>query len=485
VAERVRADSVSFAKLASETGPTVAKLASETGPTVAKLASETEVTVAKLASETGPGFPNGPAFTNGSAYPRLNGDHRDERAGAESLAAATAAVVLSRWNGTNGSRHAAPHHGYPPARGSAPVSPAPHAAAPEPDWRAGLAAAFEAAPQWTEPAPSDWGEPAPSDWAEPAGSRWALLDQPPTPPGPEGVLPQRVPAEPDVPDVPLYPGDPLADPGSAPLADRQELSRIATYLRYDDTEEATKPREGFDVAAILTAVRDVPDVQDAQLRWDARGGHILRLELAETADPGEVSRAVVRLLKERMGLAAEPNGRVGPAVDADRHRGTRLHRPYVTSAGSRPTTTAPRPRGVVVGGSERAVLDHVQVTTLGLEATVEVRLALAGGRYAVATESGPAVDAYLLRLAANAAANAVDQLLIDPVTRQERGRCYVEHAAMVLFGSCEVANVVVLLVCAGVAEQLAGAAIVAGDPRHAIVRATLAALNRRLQALLD
>jgi hypothetical protein len=437
---------------------------------------------AKPAGETGL------SLADESGFAQLSAEQRNGRPGEVSLAAATAALVLSRWNGTNGSRHAPPPtvQRYAPARGSAPVSPAPRTPPPpEPAPRADLDEALAAAPSdWVQPAAP---EPA-SDWSELAGSRWSLLE-PPAPLPPEVMLPQRIPAEPDVPNVLLSPGDPLADPGSAPLADRQDLSRIATYLRYDETEEASKPREGFDVAAILAAVRDVPDVQDAQLRWDARGGHILRVELAESADPSEVSRAVVRLLKERMGLAAEPNGRVGQALDDahDRHRGTRLHRPYVTSGAGRASAAAPvipRPRGVVVNGGERVVLDHVQVTTLGLEATVEVRLALAGGGYAAASESGPAVDAYVLRLAANAAANAVDQLLVDPVTRQERGRCYVEHAAVVLFGSCEVANVVVLLVCAGVAEQLAGAAIVAGDPRHAIVRATLAALNRRLQALL-
>jgi hypothetical protein len=51
-------------------------------------------------------------------------------------------------------------------------------------------------------------------------------------------------------------------------------------------------------------------------------------------------------------------------------------------------------------------------------------------------------------------------------------------------GGCEVAVVVVLLVCDGWVEQLAGSALVSGDPRQAVVRATLAAVNRRLTALL-
>jgi len=309
-------------------------------------------------------------------------------------------------------------------------------------------------------------------------------------------LPQRVPSEPDVPDVLLAPNDPLADPGSAPLANRTELSRIATYLRYDDADETGERREGFDVASILTAVRDVPDVADAHLRWSPNGVHVLRLELADGADPSEVSRAVVRLLKEQMGLAAEPNA--PPYADEGLERtggGTepsRLHRPYVTDhsrsarpVSSFPTDAPPRPRRPSSPSQpNRVIIDHVQVTTLGLEATVDVRLAVAEGGFATGSESGPAVDAYLLRLAATAAVNAVDQLLVDPRTGQERGRCFIEHAAVVPFGNCEVATVVLLLVCAGVPEQLAGAAIVSGDPRHAVVRAALAALNRRLESLL-
>ena len=129
------------------------------------------------------------------------------------------------------------------------------------------------------------------------------------------------------------------------------------------------------------------------------------------------------------------------------------------------------------------VLDHVQVSTFGLEATVEVRLA-AGEQLATGMASGPAVDGYVLRLCAVSAAVAIDELLRASDRVTEMGRCFVEHAAVVPFGSCEVATVVVLLVCDGWVEQLAGSALVAGDPRQAVVRATLAAVNRRLEALL-
>jgi hypothetical protein len=119
-----------------------------------------------------------------------------------------------------------------------------------------------------------------------------------------------------------------------------------------------------------------------------------------------------------------------------------------------------------------------------LDATVEVRLA-AGRHRATGLASGPAVDGYVLRLCATAAASAVDELLHASERVVDRGRCFVEHAAVVPLGGCEVAVVVVLLVCGGWVEQLAGSALVAGDPRQAVVRATLAAVNRRLEALLS
>jgi len=134
----------------------------------------------------------------------------------------------------------------------------------------------------------------------------------------------------------------------------------------------------------------------------------------------------------------------------------------------------------------RVVVDHVQVTSLGTDATVEVRLLLSrDGKTvgtAVGTGQGPAVDAYLLRLAATSAGNAVDELLAGGGDR--RARCFVEHVTVVPFGVVEVAIVVLLLSYDGHTEQLAGSAIVAGDPRQAVVRATLAALNRRLESLL-
>ena len=162
---------------------------------------------------------------------------------------------------------------------------------------------------------------------------------------------------------------------------------------------------------------------------------------------------------------------------------------------SPPVPTSERPRSRIepvparplIPGDQpgpRVVIESVQVNTFGLEATVEVRLVV-GEQVAAGVSTGPAVDGYLLRLCAMATASAVDELLALSDHADGPARCFVEHAASVPFGASEVAVVVLLLSCGGWVEQLAGSAMVVGDDRHAMVRATLAAVNRRLEALLS
>jgi hypothetical protein len=310
---------------------------------------------------------------------------------------------------------------------------------------------------------------------------------------PVALLPRRTPQVPDVPEFALFANDPLLDPSTQP-ADGTDLTRIADYLSSTDVLTEYKP-DGFDFADVLEAVKGVRDVRDAHLRWNSGAGHTLRIEFTDDADEAEVTRTVVRLLREKMGLAAGPSIEE-PTLD----RPTPRPRSSVVASASVPvrppaastpavklTRENPLPRPSDVDTAlPRVVVDHVQVTTLGTDATVEVRLLLSrGGRSvgaAVGTGQGPAVDAYLLRLAATSAGNAVDELLAGGGDR--RGRCFVEHVTVVPFGVVEVAIVVLLLAYDGHTEQLAGSAIVSGDPRQAVVRATLAALNRRLESLL-
>jgi hypothetical protein len=390
------------------------------------------------------------------------------------------------------------------------------------------------------------------------------------------ALPQRVPAQPDVPTVP-------EPPSVEPSAETPALARIATHLRRGDVLSSQDRQEGFDVNAILAAVREVDGVRGASLRSTPAGAHSLRLDLAEGADPAEVSRQVARLLQDRMGLDAAMQGAdVGPAalppvtlppvntpplsafvpsqaglsgrasvsnVGSALTPGEDLRRlPTAPQAGrtsvteERPTSApvSPSPAGSAVppsvisappapsaaplasagllsadgtpsadgtrGAAEpepgevpcgpprplnvgehpgpRVMIESVRVDTFGAEATVEVRLGVEG-RTGSGAATGPAVDDYLMRLCAEATAQAVDELLAGIDHVEGPARCFIEHAAAVPFGAMKVAVVVMLLSCGGWVDKLAGSAVVTGDDRHAMVRATLAAVNRRLEALLS
>jgi hypothetical protein len=376
------------------------------------------------------------------------------------------------------------------------------------------------------------------------------------------TLPQRIPSEPDVPPVVDNHGAALT--GSlldqdATAGDGSPLARIASYLRHErDTAAAGGREDEFNISAVMTAVRDVPGVNDAVLRTSPGGVHTLRLELADGADAGMVSRAVARLINERLGLNAERTepasaspapadgaeplalasaepadsrddepytwtedsgaqpmpitsltrpglGLVGPTDDRTRRRQamaalrartggeSRVNANEARSASARAAVRQVLPAGGSEAPLSRVIVDEVQLTTLGVDATVEVRL-VAGARRTVGVASGPAVDGYMVRLAAVAAAAAIDELLAYGADAAARARCFVEHAGIISFGSCEVAVVVLWLSESQQPtmnremphiEQLAGSAVVGGgDPRQAVVRATLAAMNRRLEALL-
>jgi hypothetical protein len=286
------------------------------------------------------------------------------------------------------------------------------------------------------------------------------------------------------------------------------------------------------VDAVLEAVQRVPGVREAKLRTNPDGGHNLRLELADGADAAQVSRKVTQLLQEQMGLSASPRevsatdlpqaGGAPAAAAPETGRGRRRTQgraesmargrahveaparepapareqvpsaaptafPATPSPGGHAERAVPTPGPLIPRGrpGPRVLIDQVQVSTYGLDATVEVRLT-AGPRRAVGLSSGPAVDSYLLRLTADAAVKAINQMLRAEMGASEpRGQVYLEQAAVVPLGSCDIAVVVVYLACGGWVEQLAGSAMVTGDARQSVVRATLAAMNRRLEALLS
>lgn len=224
----------------------------------------------------------------------------------------------------------------------------------------------------------------------------------------------------------------------------QEI-RPPAYQPPEITTGETVDRED---EAVLVAVRELAGVNDAELYTDPTGTRRLRLDLDSAADPDIVSASAARLLADRLGVRAQPR--------------------------TTQSFSFPRPPA---GLTSRAVVEQVAVATAGFETAVEVALNVDGQR-AIGRAAGPAVDWHVLRTAADATVDAVAGLI------GERGRAVVEHASVVPAGALRVAVVVVLLLTEAGAEQLAGAAPVAGDSRQAMVHATMSALNRRLEVLL-
>ncbi|MEV4349410.1 hypothetical protein AB0J83_33545, partial [Actinoplanes sp. NPDC049596] len=209
---------------------------------------------------------------------------------------AAPAARRPEWGGESASepaRHAlnTPAQGVPRIER---VTPRPEAAAeePEPTRPAYDPSSYPRRLSYDSPAPAPYEPPAYEPYSG-FQSRSSDLDS--------RGLPQRVPAQPDVPQVPE---PPLVEP----TAETPALARIATHLRRGDVLPVEERQEGFDVRAILAAVREVEGVRDASLRSTPAGAHSLRLDLAEGADPAEVSRQVARLLQDRMGLDAAMQG---------------------------------------------------------------------------------------------------------------------------------------------------------------------------------
>ncbi|MFI5956531.1 hypothetical protein [Cryptosporangium sp. NPDC051539] len=208
------------------------------------------------------------------------------------------------------------------------------------------------------------------------------------------------------------------------------------------------------VAALLEAVRAVIGVRAAELRTSADGDRTLHLELVEGADETAVAWSVTRILDERLG------------VEVDQTRSVLVD------------DSVDETRSVPLDGPQRRVhLERLQVVTGGLDVRVDVALATAGARV-VGSASGPAVERTVLRTVAGATLNAVDALL------EGRARCGLDQAELTDIGSDKLAIAVVTLLTPGQVDRLAGAALVRGDARQAMVRAVLSALNRRFESLV-
>lgn len=213
-----------------------------------------------------------------------------------------------------------------------------------------------------------------------------------------------------------------------------------------------------DASDIVAAVLRLPGVGSADLESDGEG-FAVHVGLVAGADGDAVAHAVTRTLHEHLGHDAPP---------------ARVH---VLDEEPGGPADAPRPT-VPVQASVRPSIVRFDVATTALDHTVTVVLtsrtrAATGDARGVATASG------LRRAAATATLRALERLLRESV------RIELEQVERTSPGEDGTVVVVLTMLSARGTEQLTGAAVIRDDEPRAVVRATLDALNRRLEQLLS
>ncbi|MDQ1614450.1 MAG: hypothetical protein QOJ60_389 [Actinomycetota bacterium] len=236
---------------------------------------------------------------------------------------------------------------------------------------------------------------------------------------------------------------------------------------------------------LVTALLALDGVADAAVEGEGGDPGTLRLQLDPGADEVAVATAVNRLLRSRFGLA----------VDADRVRVLEESAPArpagptpvvpngATNAPAAAAVPAPAPEpvrelpDVRVAAPGRLSIQRVQLVSAGLGVVVTVTLRLEGRDYSGESD-GAATTTGVHRSVATATLHAVESVL------GRRVRFEVEHVEIASAAGERTALVVLTLVTERGSERLSGASVVREDMRQAVIRATLAAVNRRIETMI-
>jgi hypothetical protein len=286
---------------------------------------------------------------------------------------------------------------------------------------------------------------------------------------------------------------------------------------------------------LVSALLGVPGVAAAAVEPTESGPGTLRLQLAPGADEVGVAGAVNRLLRSRFGLAVdtdrvrvldesaggrkpvvepapaetgrtaepdpaaaaaaaaaahtlspepEPEPEPKPATEPERESATEPAVPNEplrdgASGGSRqaPQVTPAALPDVTVTRPCRLVIERVQLVSAGLGTSVTVSLGL-DGRSFEGTAEGTTTSGSLHRSVAGATLRAVEAVVGGSA------RFDVEHVEIATTGTDRTALAVVTMVTGRATQRLSGASVVREDVRQAVIRAVLAAVNRRLEPML-
>lgn len=217
---------------------------------------------------------------------------------------------------------------------------------------------------------------------------------------------------------------------------------------------------------LVAALCAVPGVAGADVTPDPDGGFgTLKLDLEPGVDEAVVAGVVGRLLREQFGLGVDAD-RVQIVEDADltptSHQDFELEHESIV----------PSPRAA------RPSIARMHLVSSGLDVTASVTLS-SGDRTEVGEARGAASQTGVHRAVASATLRAVE-LLVDGQVRFE-----LDHLEITPMGSERTVLVSLTLLTSRGTERLTGAAGVREDVRQAVIRATLDALNRRLEMILS
>ena len=254
---------------------------------------------------------------------------------------------------------------------------------------------------------------------------------------------------------------------------------------------------------LVAALLGVPGVAAAAVEPLGGGPGTLRLQLVSGADEVDVAGAVNRLLRSRFGLAVDADrvrvlegsgpastGLAGTRVERPNGHGTPLEPPPAPAAAPEaapPEPAAPKPAAepgpatapapVTVSSTGRLLIERVQLVSAGLGVSVSVTLR-SGDRAVVGEAEGAATALALNRTVAEATLRAVESVVGPDV------RFFVEHVELAATGDERTALVVLSMLTDRATQRLSGASVVREDVRQAVIRAVLAAVNRRVEPML-
>jgi hypothetical protein len=225
---------------------------------------------------------------------------------------------------------------------------------------------------------------------------------------------------------------------------------------------------------IVAALREVPGVADADVEPDGDGDGLglLRLGLAPGVDEVEVASAVGRLLRERFGLgvdaervqlvedmqadADDPDIEEQEGQDTDRFRPA-IRRMHIISSGLQVAAEVT----LSVGKSTRAIGRPIPETS------------------AIGRAEGTATQSGVQRAVATATLRAVEELLGG------KARFELDLVELTPTGRERAVLVALTMLSTNGSEKLTGVAGVREDVRQAAIRATLDALNRRVENMVS